>query len=56
MDTGYNPRQVGEKGPLSKNDRREQKKRKVVRTRLGEDGREKTIPEVEALEQTISAL
>ena len=26
---------MGEKGTLSKNDRREQKKRKVVRTRLG---------------------
>jgi len=34
VDAGYYPRQVGEKGTLSKNDGREQKKRKVVRTRL----------------------
>jgi len=43
MDAGYYPRQVGEKGTLSKNDRREQKKRKVVRTRLGGEGSAKTV-------------
>jgi len=37
VDAGYYPRQIGEKGELSKNDRREQKKRKAVRTRLGEE-------------------
>jgi len=32
VDAGYDAGQVGEKVTLSKNDRREQKKRKVVRT------------------------
>jgi len=51
VDTGYYPRQVGERGTLSKNDRREHKKRRAVRTRLeGEEG-EKTIPDGEALEK-----
>jgi len=31
VDAGYYPRQVGEKGTLSENDRRKQKKRKVMR-------------------------
>jgi len=41
---------VGEKGELSKNDRREQEKRRAVRTWLEGEGSEKTIPDVEALE------
>jgi len=53
VNTGYYPRQVGEKGILSKNDRREQEKRKVVRTRLGGEGSQRTIPEVEVLERTM---
>jgi len=56
VDAGYYPRQVGEKGELSKNDRREHRKKRAVRTRLGGEGSEKTIPEVEALERTISDL
>jgi len=47
---------VGEKGTLSKNDRREHKKRKVVRTRRGREGSEKTVPDVEAMEAQISDL
>jgi len=53
VDVGYYPRQVGEKGELSKNDRREHKIRRAVRTRLGREGSEKTIPEVEPQERTI---
>jgi len=56
VDAGYYPRQVGEKGTLSKNDRREHKKRRAMRTRLGREESEKTIPDVEALERTISEL
>jgi len=56
VDAGYYPRQVGEKGTLSKHDGREQKKRKVVRTRLGGEGCEKTVPDVEAMETQISDL
>ena len=56
VDAGYYPRQVGERGELSKNDRREYKKRKAVRTRLGGEGSEKTIPGLEPLERTISDL
>jgi len=56
VDARYYPRQVGEKGELSKNDRREHKKRRVVRTWLGGEGSEKTIPDVEALEGKISDL
>jgi len=56
VDAGYYPRQVGEKGELSKIDRREHMKRRAVRTRLGGEGSEKTIPDVEALERTISDL
>jgi len=47
---------VGENGTLSKNDRREQKKRKVTRTRLGVEGSEKTVPDGEAMERQISDL
>jgi len=54
VDARYYPRQVGEKGTLSKNDRREQKKRKVVSRRLGEEGSEKTVPDVEAMQTQIS--
>jgi len=54
VHAGYYPRQVGEKGELSKNDRREHKKRSAVRTRLGGEGSAKTIPDVEALERTIA--
>jgi len=56
VDTGYYPRQVGEIEALSKNDRREHKKRRAVRTRLGGEGSEKTISDVEALERRISDL
>jgi len=56
VDAGYYPRQVGEKGTLSKNDRREQKKRKVVRTGLGWEGSKKTVPDKEAMEAQISDL
>jgi len=53
VDAGYYPRQVGEKGTLSKNDRREHKKRRAVRTRLEGEGSEKTIvPDVEAREKS----
>jgi len=53
VDAGYYPRQVGEKGELSKNDRREHKKRKAVRRRLEGEGSEKTM---ETLEGKISDL
>jgi len=53
VDAGYYPRQIREKGELSKNDRREHKKRRAVRTRLEGEGSKKTIPDVEALEKTI---
>ena len=53
VDAGYYPGQVGEKGELSKNDRREHKKRKAVRTRLGGEGSEKAM---EAMETQISDL
>jgi len=56
VDAGYYPRQVGEKGTLSKNDRREQRKRKVVRTQLGGEGSEKSVPDVEVMETLISDL
>jgi len=56
VDTGCYPRQVGEKGTLSKNDWREQKKGKVVRTRLGGEGSEKTVRDVEAMETQRSDL
>ena len=56
VDAGYYPRQVGEKGTLSKNDWREQKERNVVKTRLGGEGSEKTVPNVEAMETQISNL
>jgi len=57
VDAGYYPRQVGERGTLSKNDRREHKKRRAVRTRLEGEGSEKrVVPEVEALEKTITDL
>jgi len=54
LDAAYYPQQVGKKGELSKNDREEEKKRKAVRTRLGGEGSEKPMPDVEALEKTIS--
>jgi len=41
VDAGYYPRLGGEKGELTKNDRREHKKRRAVRTRLGGEGGEK---------------
>ena len=56
MDAGYYPGQVGEKGVLSKDDRRKQKKRRAVRTRQGGEGSEQTIPDVEALEGKMSDL
>jgi len=54
VDAGYYPRQAGEKREVLKNDRREQKKRRAVRTRLEGEGSEKTIPDLEALEAQIS--
>jgi len=57
VDAGYYPRQVREKGTLSKNDRREHKRRRAVRTRLEEEGTEKPIvPDMQALEKRISDL
>jgi len=57
VDAGYYPRQVGERGTLSKHDRREHKKRRAVRTRLEGEEREKTVvSDREALEKTISDL
>ena len=56
VDAGYYPRQVGEKGPLSKNDRREPKKRKVLRTRVGGEGSEKIVPDMKPMEAQISEL
>jgi len=53
VDAGFYPRQVGEKGELSNNDRREQRKRKAVRIRRGGEGSEKTM---ETLEEQISEL
>jgi len=55
-DAGYYPRQVGEKGTLSKHDSREHRKRSAVRIRLGREGSEKTILDVRALEGQISDL
>jgi len=56
VDAGYYPQQVGEKGTGSKHDRRETKKGRGVRTRLGREWREQNIPDVEALEGQISDL
>ena len=56
VDAGYYPRQVAENGELSKDDRREHKKRRAVRTRLGGEGSEKSSPDVEALEGKIMDL
>jgi len=56
VDAVYYPRQVGERGTLSKSERREQRKRKAVRIRLGRKGSKKTILDVEALEGQISDL
>jgi len=54
VDAGYYPSQVGQKGKLSKVDKKELKKRKTVRIRLrGEEG-EQTMTDVEALERQIS--
>jgi len=41
VDAGYYPRQVGGKGTLSKNTRREERMRKAVRTQQGREGSEK---------------
>jgi len=57
VDAGYYPRQVAEKGTLSKSDRREHKKRRAVRTRLeGEESEKTVVPDREALEKRISNL
>jgi len=53
VEAGFYPRQVGEKGELSKNDRREHRRRKAVRIRLEGEGSEKTM---ETLETQISDL
>jgi len=47
VDARLYPRQGGEKGQLSKNARREQRKRKAVRIRLGGEGSEKTMETLE---------
>jgi len=41
VDAGYYPRQIGKRGELSKDDRREQRKRRAVRTLLGGEEGEK---------------
>ena len=52
MDARYYPRQVGVKGALSKNDRREHTKRIAVRTWLDGEGSDKTVvPDVDTLEK-----
>jgi len=56
VDAGYYPQQVGKKGTLSKHDRREDQKRGAARTRLGREGSEKTIRDLEALARNISDL
>ena len=56
VDAGYYPRQIGERGQLSRKDENQRRKRKTVRTRLGREGSEKTVPDVEALERQISDL
>jgi len=56
VDACYYPQQVEEKGTLSGKDSNGHKKRKAVRTRLGREGSEKTIPDVEALAGQISDL
>jgi len=56
VDAGYYPRQVREKGSLSKDNRREHKKRKVIKTRLGGEGSEKPVQDMEAREAQISDL
>ena len=54
VDAGHYPRQVGEKRTLSTNDRREHKKRRAVRTRLGEEESKRILgPDVEAVNKTI---
>jgi len=53
VEAGYYPQRVGEKGELSKNDRGEHNKRRVVRTWLGGEESEKTM---EAIEGQISDL
>jgi len=53
VDAGYYSRQVGQKGRLSKIERREHKKRRAVRTRLEGEGSAKTIVgDLEALEKS----
>ena len=47
---------MGEEGTLSKNDGWEHKKRRAMRTGLGGEGSEETIPDMEALEGQISNL
>jgi len=50
VDAGDYASQVGEKGTLAKNDRREQKRRRVVRTQLGWEESQKTTLDVEGME------
>jgi len=56
MEAGYYPWQVREKRTLAKNDRREHKWRRAVRTQRGRERRVKTIRDVKALERAISDL
>ena len=56
MDARYYPTQIGEKGQLPLKEEKQRRKRKTVRTRLGREGSEKPVPDVEAVERQISDL
>jgi len=56
VDAKYYPSQVGERGTWAKNNRREKRKRKAVRTGLVREGSEKTIPDIEVRGGKISDL
>ena len=56
VDAGFYPRQIGERAPLSRKDQKLRKKRKTVRTRLGREESEKTLPDLEILQQQVSDL
>jgi len=55
-DDSYYPRQVGEKGTLSRNDRSVQNKRQTLRTQLESEGSKKGFPGVGARERKISGI
>ena len=56
MDTGYDPRVVGEDGVLSKRDETHRKRTRIVRTRHEGERGEKTSSDVERLEKEILGL